>query len=80
MPRFIIGMFWLYAAWCAPAWADVYGFIDEQGVAHLAPKALDERYRLFKRAPCPLHKPGRRWMSATIWPGETPRQCTNWGR
>lgn len=33
-------MFWLYAAWCAPAWADVYGFIDEQGVAHLAPRAI----------------------------------------
>lgn len=58
MPRFIIGMFWLYAAWCAPAWADVYGFIDEQGVAHLAPKALDERYRLFKRGTLPAAQTG----------------------
>lgn len=58
MPRFIIGMLWLYAAWCAPAWADVYGFIDEQGVAHLAPKALDERYRLFKRGALPAAQTG----------------------
>ena len=58
MPRFMIGMVWLCAAWCAPVWADVYGFIDEQGVAHLAPKALDERYRLFKRGSLPTVQTG----------------------
>ena len=58
LPRFMIGMLWLCAAWCAPVWADVYGFIDEQGVAHLAPKALDERYRLFKRGSLPTVQTG----------------------
>ena len=29
--------------------ADIYGFIDENGVAHLASSPLDERYYLFKK-------------------------------
>ena len=31
----------------APAWADVYGYIDAAGVAHLATEKLDEHYTLF---------------------------------
>jgi hypothetical protein len=29
--------------------ADIYGFVDEQGVTHFAPEAVDERYQLFFR-------------------------------
>lgn len=33
-----------------PAHADIWGYIDEQGVAHFAPEQLDERYELFSRS------------------------------
>ena len=29
--------------------ADIYGYVDEKGVAHFAPEKLDERYQLFFR-------------------------------
>ena len=32
---------------CAPALADVWGFVDAKGVAHFASERLDERYELF---------------------------------
>lgn len=32
-----------------PAQADIYGYIDEQGIAHFAPEKLDARYQLFLR-------------------------------
>ena len=37
------------AAWLAPARAEVWGYVDEQGVAHFAAERLDERYELFFR-------------------------------
>jgi soluble lytic murein transglycosylase-like protein len=33
-----------------PCAADIYGFVDENGVAHLSDRRLDERYYLFARA------------------------------
>ena len=33
----------------APVHADVYGFVDEQGIAHLAEGKVDERYELFAK-------------------------------
>ena len=33
----------------APAWADVWGYVDEKGVAHFASERLDDRYELFFR-------------------------------
>jgi hypothetical protein len=39
-----------FAALCtAPARAEVWGFVDERGVAHFAAEKLDERYELFFR-------------------------------
>lgn len=35
--------------WLAPARAEVWGFVDEKGVAHFAAERLDERYELFFR-------------------------------
>ncbi len=35
------------AAACSPVWADVWGYVDAQGVAHFATEKLDERYQLF---------------------------------
>lgn len=36
--------------WCAPAQAgDIYGYVDERGVAHFAAEKLDGRYQLFFR-------------------------------
>jgi soluble lytic murein transglycosylase-like protein len=37
------------AAWIAPAHAEVWGYVDAQGVAHFAAEKLDERYELFFR-------------------------------
>lgn len=39
----------LAAAWAAPAHAEVWGYVDERGVAHFAAEKLDERYELFFR-------------------------------
>lgn len=36
-------------AWVAPAHADIWGYVDERGVAHFAAEKLDERYELFFR-------------------------------
>jgi len=32
-----------------PAFADIYGFVDDQGVTHFAPEPIDPRYQLFFR-------------------------------
>ena len=32
---------------CLPAWADVWGYVDAQNVAHFSTEKLDERYQLF---------------------------------
>jgi hypothetical protein len=37
----------LMLGWRAPAHADVWGFVDENGVAHFATERLDERYELY---------------------------------
>ena len=37
------------SAWMAPAHAELWGYVDEQGVAHFSPEQLDERYQLFFR-------------------------------
>jgi soluble lytic murein transglycosylase-like protein len=34
-----------------PCGADIYGYVDEQGVAHLSNTQLDSRYYLFKKEP-----------------------------
>ena len=39
----------LMAAWTAPAYADVWGYVDALGVAHFASEKLDDRYELFFR-------------------------------
>lgn len=39
----------LAAAWAAPARAEVWGYVDERGVAHFSAEKLDERYELFFR-------------------------------
>lgn len=43
-------------AWAiaAPAWADVYGYLDTHGTAHFATEKLDERYQLFLRGDQPF--------------------------
>lgn len=35
----------------APAAADIWGFVDQHGVAHLSSYQVDERYYLFKKEP-----------------------------
>jgi soluble lytic murein transglycosylase-like protein len=35
--------------WLAPARAEVWGYVDDKGVAHFAAEKLDERYELFFR-------------------------------
>lgn len=41
----------LLALASAPSLADVYGYVDENGVAHLSDRALDSRYFLFRKEP-----------------------------
>ena len=37
------------SAWLAPAHAELWGYVDDKGVAHFAPEQLDDRYVLFFR-------------------------------
>lgn len=39
----------LAAGWLAPAHAEVWGYVDANGVAHFASERLDDRYELFFR-------------------------------
>ena len=48
-PGFKACLFGLLAALALPALADVYGYIDESGVAHFASEKLDERYQLLAK-------------------------------
>lgn len=44
---------WLVAALllcAAPAWADVWGYVDAKGVSHFSAEKLDDRYELFFRS------------------------------
>jgi soluble lytic murein transglycosylase-like protein len=38
-----------FALWQAPVHAEIWGYVDAQGVAHFAAERLDERYELFFR-------------------------------
>jgi len=42
---------------CGPARADIWGYVDEKGVAHLASHPVDQRYYLFKKEPRPALAP-----------------------
>lgn len=50
---------WRLLAWAALCWAacvstayaDLWGFVDKHGVAHIAEQKLDDRYELFFRSP-----------------------------
>lgn len=51
-PHFILSLF--CAALCltsTPSSADIWGYLDNQGVAHLSDRQVDERYLLFKKEP-----------------------------
>ena len=48
----------LAALAAAPARADIYGYVDERGVAHLSNVPLDQRYYLFKKEPRQQSSPG----------------------
>jgi hypothetical protein len=49
-PRAVIALLPLLAAlWLAPARAEVWGYVDDKGVAHFSTEKVDERYELFFR-------------------------------
>lgn len=37
-------------SFCALSWAELYGYVDENGRAHISTKQLDDRYKLFQRS------------------------------
>jgi soluble lytic murein transglycosylase-like protein len=55
--------------------ADIYGFVDENGVAHLSTTPLDHRYYLFKKESRPLLLPGTDDALASV-PVPAPRRTT----
>ena len=55
----------LLAAAAAPCHADIYAFLDEQGVAHFADYPLDSRYQLYMKT-----KPPEPRISVEMTPGE----------
>ena len=62
--RQVLGLFLLAAA-AAPCYADIYAFLDEQGVAHFADYPLDSRYQLYMKT-----KPPEERVSVQMVPGE----------
>jgi len=46
----------------APAWAEIWGFVDRRGVSHFADHQVDRRYELFYRGG---QRPGRKSPSMT---------------
>lgn len=40
----------ILTSFCALSWADLYGYVDENGRAHISTKQLDGRYKLFQRS------------------------------
>jgi soluble lytic murein transglycosylase-like protein len=56
--------------------ADIYGFVDEHGVAHLSSTPLDHRYTLFKKEPRPPVLPGADETAANV-PFPAPRRTTH---
>lgn len=65
--------FLLAALAAAPAGADIYGYVDERGVAHLSNTPLDHRYYLFKRKRSDTVLPG---SNAVITSVPAPRRTT----
>jgi len=57
----------------APAGADIYGYVDERGVAHLSNTPLDHRFYLFKRERRDAVLPG---SNAVITSVPAPRRTT----
>lgn len=51
--RTVLAAFMLSAA-AMPAAADIYGYIDADGIAHFSTERLDERYQLFVRGEVPF--------------------------
>src|SRR6185295_17606696 len=56
------------------AHADIYGYVDENGVAHLSNTPLDHRYYLFKKESRPALLPGSN--DAADVPVPAPRRTT----
>ena len=50
--RQVVGLFLLALA-AAPCFADIYGFVDENGTAHFSDVRLDSRYKLYMKTPPP---------------------------
>lgn len=59
-----------------PARADIYGFVDEKGVAHLSNVQLDHRYYLYKKERKQTTFPGSSLVIINV-PGSVPRRTTN---
>jgi hypothetical protein len=56
--------------------ADIYGYVDENGVAHLSNTPLDNRYYLFKKEPRPPVLPGAEDTAINV-PVPAPRRTTH---
>ena len=63
----IIGLGAVVALGCAcPAWADLWGYVDDNGVAHFATEPLDSRYRLFFKGGSTLDAPDAGERAAAV--------------
>lgn len=74
------------AAWAAfalcllagpPAWADVWGYVDERGIPHFSASRLDDRYELFLRGADEAPSPQ---AAAAAWPAHAAPVATPAGK
>lgn len=75
LPRLLLSAALVAGALGQTAHADIYGFVDENGLAHFSNVQVDARYRLYKRDPAsrPQVAYGDGPVAATPAPAATPR-------
>ena len=54
----------------ALTWADLYGYVDEDGRAHMSTTQIDERYKLFQRS---ASKPGNKAQTVVVVEPKMPK-------
>ncbi len=54
----------------ALTWADLYGYVDENGRAHMSTTQIDERYQLFQRS---ASKPGNKAQTVVVVQPKMPK-------
>lgn len=73
LPRLLLSAALVACALGQTAHADIYGFVDENGIAHFSNVQVDARYRLYKRDPA--SRPQVAYQDAGATPSSLPERA-----